>query len=304
MALNGAPENCLPAEGRQMGSHTDFLLGSLFWVAGTFDERRAGANFKLLHYLSYDALSLIRPTIEITNAVIVAMDEDSYENLKQKPGELWDRTLHARLLDTLFTRGARMVVFDIVFAGPWPDQNADEQLEAALKRSQGKVILAETQLQFEEIGEIGGSRENLRPLERFSAVAPVGVAEVTRDADGRIRRYPSYPQTHLAWKAAETLGISLPTEEQHRWINYYGPPGTIRPVSYFKALQFEGLPPDIFSNKVVFVGKHRVITARGASRGDDEFSTLYRVGPVIGIVAWKSRRRFLQICYAASGSNS
>jgi hypothetical protein len=160
-------------------------------------------------------------------------------------------------------------VFDIVFADNWPDPQVDERFAEELKRANGKVILAGSLRQFEELGEIGGSREELRPIDRFAAAAPWGMVELPRDPDGALRRHPDYPQPHLAWKAVEALGVVPPDRDRSRWINYYGPREAIRHVSYYQALRSDGLPPGVFSNQVVFVGRSRIITPTGANPGDE-----------------------------------
>ena len=257
------------------------LLGLAFWVAATFDEKVAGANLKPLHYRSFDTLALVRPSISITNVIIVAMDEESHRELSQRPEKLWDRSLHAQLLDTVLARGARAVVFDIAFADPWPDPKVDELFASALQRASGKVILAGSLRHFEELGEIGGSREELQLIERFASVAPWGIVELPKDPDGALRRHPEYPrtqitQTHLAWKAAEVLGVTLADRGRYRWINYYGSPHTIRHVHYYQALQTSALPPDVFSNRIVFVGRSQMVTSRGATQGDEYATPLTR----------------------------
>src|SRR4029079_17312411 len=106
-------------------------------------------------------------------------------------------------------------------------------------------------------------------IERFAALAPWGMVELPRDPDGALRRHPEYPQPHLASKAAEAMGVITPTSDRSRWINYYGPRESIRHISYYQALRRDGLPPGVFSNQIVFVGRSRVITPSGANPNDE-----------------------------------
>src|SRR5437879_8222427 len=84
------------------------LLGLALWVT-------PGIN-SWLEGFSFDALSSARNSVPPHEVVIVAMDEASHNHLGQPPGQLWDRSLHAKLLDSLIGRGARAVVFDAIFA--------------------------------------------------------------------------------------------------------------------------------------------------------------------------------------------
>jgi hypothetical protein len=96
------------------------------------------------------------------------------------------------------------------------------------------------------------------------------VAEIGKYAGGTLRQHPAWPHhTSLAWRAAEVTGVAPPDPDRTRWLNYYGP-GAFRKISYWQALQAETQAPDVFSNKVVFVGRSRLITARGGV-ADDEY---------------------------------
>src|SRR5437879_2469093 len=66
--------------------------------------------------LSYDYLFLFRPATPVVNVVIIYMDEASLRELDQASDARWDRALHARLLERLTRDGARLVVFDVLFA--------------------------------------------------------------------------------------------------------------------------------------------------------------------------------------------
>jgi CHASE2 domain-containing sensor protein len=260
-----------PAARRQAGlwgAAGAALLGLLAWaVPGPRDW---------LNALSFDSFFLFRKTQPVADVVMVAMDEASHQRLGQKQGELWDRTLHARLLDELLRRGARAVVFDIVFADAWADPAVDQKFADALQRATGKVALAASASFTERRGEAGGAFNVLQPLERFASVAPWGVVELPRDADGTLRRHAAWPQhPNLATRTAELLGAAPPDQGRARWINYYGPLAFPQ-VSYWQVLEPDQLPPDVFSNRVVFVGRSFAITSRGPGSGDEHPTPLTR----------------------------
>src|SRR5580765_1472133 len=54
---------------------------------------------------SYDLPYLVRPAVEITNVVIVYMDDATHGLRKQPYDGPWDRSLHARLVNVLTSSG-------------------------------------------------------------------------------------------------------------------------------------------------------------------------------------------------------
>lgn len=262
-----APDKAARWRAGGWGAVAAALLGLLCWaVPGARDAFNA---------LSFDSYFLFHKTQPVTEVVIAAMDEESHRRLNQKQGELWDRALHARLLDALMARGARAVVFDIVFADQRSEAQ-DGQFAEALQRAKGRVVLAASLPLVERRGEAGGSAGVLQPQERFAALAPWGVVELPRGTDEVLRRHAAWPQhPHLSWRAAEVVGVPLPESYRPRWINYYGPLAFVE-VPYWQALQPEQLPPDVFANRVVFVGRSFAITAQGPGSGDEHRTSLTR----------------------------
>src|SRR6266446_4596037 len=91
---------------------------------------------------SYGLLHVFRGDLAAQDAVIVCMDEVSYEKLGQPENAPWDRALHAKLIERLTAAGARAIAFDVVFSDPIPSKvEADVLLAEAIKPS-GRVILA------------------------------------------------------------------------------------------------------------------------------------------------------------------
>jgi adenylate cyclase len=67
--------------------------------------------------------------------------------------------------------------------------------------------------------------------------------------------------------------VVRPNGMESRWLNYYGPPGTVPSISYFLALFPDGPPPGFFKDKIVFVGAQ--LSADFSGKGKDEFLTPY-----------------------------
>src|SRR5687768_17085586 len=177
------------------------------------------------------------------------MDEDSHTALNQSLTEPWDRNLHARLLDHLTASGAGPVVFDIHFSGPGPNPEATSNLARAIQKH-GRVVLgADIARSGTDLQGVGAKRF-LPPFESLAdAAAAIGSVEVDADHDLVVRKHlqahPDDLLPSLAWS-----GLSKPEAHDRfaeRWINYYGPPGTIPHLSYVRALT---ALPELFTNKV------------------------------------------------------
>jgi adenylate cyclase len=233
---------------------------------------------------SYDGLFALRGNLAATNAVIVYMDEASHEWLKQPFAAPWDRALHAQLVEQLTAQGAKVVVFDILFTEPSTDPSADEHFERAVKQS-GRVILAGNYQERETTPGAVGRWEEL-PYEPFRKAAVAwGNVNLIIDPDYGIRRFfrtlenvsgvaaiPWLPAA-VARVAGAPDNFTRSDQSESRWLNYYGPPGTIPSVSYFQALQPDGVEPGFFKGKVVFVGAK--LAADFSGKGKDEFLTPY-----------------------------
>lgn len=234
--------------------------------------------------LSFDLPFALRSEIGVTNVAIIYLDETSHKELQQPMTVPWDRSLHAQLIDQLTAQGAKAIVFDILFTDASANPVADEQLETAIKRS-GRVILAGNYQDRTTTPGANGRWEEL-PYKPFRDVAAAwGNANLPVDPDYGIRRFfhtveNISGETSVAWldaAAARFAGAPdsaiRPGLPESRWLNYYGPPGSIPSVSYFLALYPDGVPPGFFKDKIVFVGGQ--MSADFSGKGKDEFLTPY-----------------------------
>lgn len=204
------------------------------------------------------------------NVVIIYLDEISHKELDQPLNKPWNRALHARLIRQLKQNGAKAVVFDIIFDEPGVDEKADDALAQAIKEH-GTVVLSGERL----IENVNGIRSEtvFKPLQKFrDAGATWGITQLPVDPDAVIRRHLESPDDFpsLALAAAKALQVEIKPSE--KWINYYGPPGSIPYVSYSSALQNE-LTPGLLRDKIVFVGARQSTDFSG--KGKDEFGTAF-----------------------------
>ena len=217
---------------------------------------------------------------------MIYMDDDSHEQLGQRKNQAWDRSLHARLVDRLTDAGAKLVVFDIVFddADPFPER--DRAFADAVGRH-GGIILAADRVPAgygrESIVDMWTTRTPIELLRRALRYPDrdVGSAGVRPSADFAIREHFHGARddllASLSWTAAWRAGVRFTTNDterlRERWVNYYGPPGTLPNLSYHLALDTNAAPQSIFEGKVVFVGP-RLLTLFAGER-KDEFRNPY-----------------------------
>jgi len=254
------------------------------WVAGVVGAALAVLVGLGLHHftagsllvnLSYDLLTVFKPVVVPTNAVLVFMDEASHEKLGQPLNAPWDRAVHAQLVDKLTAAGAKAIVFDVVFSDPALNgPEADRKLAEAFAASKRVIIAADNE-------RVGTAMSKFRPPIEvlLKAAAHIGSAEVRPSRDLIVRQHTAGPPheqfSSLAWTAAEFVGAvhldQTGAEPADRWLQYYAPADSLPLVSYADALVLN--QPEMFRDKVVFVGA-RVFTHFAGER-KDEYPTPY-----------------------------
>src|SRR6185436_1428142 len=181
------------------------ICGSLVAAVGALLLSLFGSG---MHSTSYDLLFLPRKPIKPTEAVVVYMDNQSHEVLKQPLTAPWDRELHARLIERLTKAGAKVIVFDVHFSGASDPPEATAHLARAIK-AHGAVVLG---VDNERVADpsAAGPRAIL-PYELLAdAAAELGSVEVRPDNDLVIRRHLSTGRDDffppLSWAAAKLFG--------------------------------------------------------------------------------------------------
>ena len=182
---------------------------------------------------------------------VVAIDGKTFSDLQQQ----WPfpRSLHAAMIERLHADGASTIVYDVQFTEPSRLGARDDlELYRAIGRA-GKVVLATTEVDAGGQTNVLGGDANLRQVHAVAAAS-----NLPADADGVIRRYP-YSMLGLkgvALAAAETDGHPVSRSRFTHgtaWIDFRGPPGTIRTVSFSDVLRGR-VASQTFSGKIVVVG--------------------------------------------------
>ncbi len=209
--------------------------------------------------------------------LIVGIDEPSFQELGQ-PWP-WPRRLHAALSRRLQAAGARLIVFDVVFADS-TDPEDDDALALAMRQA-GSVILAED-LDIVKSPEF--SREILvepaKPL-RQSALA-LGLAKVQPDPDGVVRHFQTQVRGRdtLALAAARAFrpGLQVPACLTGL-INYTGPTHSLETVSYYQVLDQEHpLPTARLRGRIILVGRILGASPSPLARSDTFYTPFYSRG--------------------------
>ena len=212
---------------------------------------RLGDSFR---HLSYDLPFRLVPNVNVSNenVVLIEMDEGSTPIEEQDPRQpAWDRGVHTKLLKVLSDQGAQLVVFDVLFDFPSKDTNVDIAFAQAMQ-AHGKVIVGAKLNAYHE--GVGG--EPILPVDVIRSAASFGITDLIPGTDKVVRMH-FYPTRNpgMALKVAEALGKYPTNEVQNRWINYYGPPGSLgKRMSYYQALE-PSLSPSYFTGKRVFIGQ-------------------------------------------------
>ena len=224
---------------------------------------------------SYDYLFRFGARAVTNRVTLILMDNEAFDQFHQMRGQLWDRGLHAQLLNRLADDGCNFVVFDSFFQQT-NNPTKDEALAEAMRRQQHIVLMAE---QAEvTYPTLAGARPIL-PTEPFLSAAGTnwGVACVDLDPDSAVRRHWPFPSPgpypSLPWTAARLAGVRLSEKPQERWLRYYGRDGAWSTLSYRFALD---RPTNYFRGQIVFIGTEPETSMPKVGTDDtDKFCTPY-----------------------------
>ena len=208
----------------------------------------ASCWFRIGEGLSFDLLSVFTSPTSPTNAIILSMDELSYEALKQTYGSNWNRSVHADLLRYLKKDGSGPVIFDTFLPdASTPTEDAD--FASAIKEH-GRVILAAA------LSEIAGRLAGTAPRRPFSNFVDValgwGVSDATLDFDLVVRRHALDGDLYKSLASA-AFAVLRPEETNRsatadRWLRYYS---GLQKLSYYSATN---QAPGFFKDKIVVIG--------------------------------------------------
>jgi CHASE2 domain-containing sensor protein len=184
-----------------------------------------------------------------SDLLVVAVDDRTFDDL----GLQWPfkRSLFGRAATRLHAAGAREVVFDVQFTERTTDRE-DFALYDAIGRT-GGAVLATSQSDGHGHTRVFGKDANVRAIHSRAAASTF-----PDDAGGTIRRVP-YAMVDLptiATVVAGREGRPVPRsafEPGGAWIDFRGPPGTIRTVSFSSLIHGE-VPASLIRGRTVVIG--------------------------------------------------
>jgi len=213
----------------------------------------------LLDRAFYDCLVVAEPDrSRADQIVIVAIDEPSFAKLNQQWP--WPRQIHAQLIETLFSAGAKTIALDILFPEPSSPED-DAALAAVLNEN---VVLASSLETIDHSDLV--SVMQILPLPLFlEQGCKTGLDILPLDPDGFLRTSAKRLNQSLTFAAAAATAFcdqgcaaNLKNTENNsnKWlINFQGPPGSIKTISYYEVLDSKTwLSENFFKDKLIFVG--------------------------------------------------
>src|SRR3954451_18544380 len=203
-----------------------------------------------------------------SDIVVVGVDAETQNELNTR----WPfpRSYHARVIDRLKADGARTIAVDIALSQPSgrrprycgfagaalpPDDCALLRASAGA----GNLVFSATEVGAGRSIPFIGQTATPSIMRQFGARA--GYTGIVDDSDGSARRYlhgfnglESFALAVVERETGRPVPRSIFTDSGgSAWVDFYGPPGTIPEVPYWKV--YEGkTPPGYFRGKTVVVG--------------------------------------------------
>ena len=182
--------------------------------------------------------------------VVVAIDDKTFSELRRQ----WPfpRRLHGSVIDRLAADRARAIAYDVQFTEP-TDKRDDLALYESIAQSKTPVVLATTEVNASGQTDVLGGEEALKQAHTAAAAA-----NLPAESGGVIRRYPYSLLGLKGFAVATSEAADTPVRpsgfsDDRALIDFRGPPGTIRTVSYADVLEGR-IKPRVFRGKIVVVG--------------------------------------------------
>jgi len=183
----------------------------------------------------------------------VEIDDVTFQELDRR----WPfpRRVHGQAVKQIAADGPRVIAYDVQFT-EFTSEEDEFALLLAIDGADGKVVLATTEPNERGESKILGGDAVLKEVG-----ARPGNGVLLSDPGGVERRVPHTVdklETLAVASAEVALGRQVSRDEfdardDTAWIDYYGRPGTIKSLSFSRAVQGQ-TPPGTFKDKVVVIG--------------------------------------------------
>ena len=185
--------------------------------------------------------------------IVVQIDDVTFQDLDRR----WPfpRRIHGEAVKHIAADDPRAIVYDVQFTER-TSFNDEFALLQAIDKAHGKVVLATTEVNRRGKTKILGGDAVLKEVG-----ARPGNGVLLPDPGGVERRVP---HTVDRLETLAVAGTEVATGKQvsrdgfnedndTAWIDYYGPPGTIKSISFSKVVEGK-TPPGTFKDKLVVIG--------------------------------------------------
>ncbi|HXI73411.1 MAG TPA: adenylate/guanylate cyclase domain-containing protein [Verrucomicrobiae bacterium] len=256
-------------------TQTTWLTASHLWqkAEGTLIDRRYLLRGEDLPDPNVQLVGLATSSFKLDTLAPEEIAASPTLQMMQNPPP-WDRSVYAAILEKLVAAGAKVVMFDFVFAS---QTAGDDVFAKALEKNKDRVVIGE--MFADEIGSDNQTKKLTTPNERLllpGTESIVGLVNIWPDPDEIVRHghyrtsieresgLRGYPNnlTHITVLAARkfTGKTTLPLQDRPNLVDFQGYAGTYRPLpvegmfveSLWKRPPFNGGLS--FSNKLVIVG--------------------------------------------------
>jgi adenylate cyclase len=222
------------------------------FALGTVELLHATGALERAELSTVDQRFVIRGARPVPNdVVVVGIDDITFDELKQRFP--FKRRTFAKALSEVSKDHPRAIVYDVEFSEQSDDVVGDNQLVLNTKRA-GNVVLSATEVGKGGKTKIFGGEQ----VQRF-ARATIGNGLLPEGSSGALRRLP-YDIDGL-----RTLSVATVERVTHKpvdrrklagdgaWIDFSGPPGHVRYVSFSRAVRGR-YAPGTFRNRIVIIG--------------------------------------------------
>src|SRR3954454_14421499 len=182
---------------------------------------------------------------------VVAVDDRTFN---ERPLDRWPflRRRHAQAIQILQEAGARVIVYDVQFTEPSNSED-DGRLYDAIYRA-GNVVLGTSEIAKGGKTRILGGDKNVHAARALPASAqydldPNGVIRRIPFATDDLKTMPVVAYERAYKHAPDRAGF----KPDGAWIDFVGPPRTVRTLSFSQLLAHD-FPPDYFRGRIVVVG--------------------------------------------------
>jgi adenylate cyclase len=185
------------------------------------------------------------------DVVVLGIDDVTFDELRER--WVFSRRTFAKALAGVSSDHPRAIVYDVEFAEPSKDVEGDNMLILATRKA-GNVVLSATEVGKHGATKIFGGAEG----QKF-AKATIGNGLLPEGTTGTLRRLPYEIDGLRTLSVATVERVTGKPVNRKRlageggWIDYSGPPGHIRYVSFSKAVK-RTFKPGSFRGRIVVIG--------------------------------------------------